>query len=474
MNEIGVKTKIIEYIKTNRVSTTEIADCLGKKGVIENVQPLNQGHFCVGEIAYYFSVGESNWNVHEDLQKGCRNKIVFIDAIDVNNRAIVGDIVSKYVLLYQGAYAIVTNGKMRDAHTLLKENYPIWCGGVSPVGCFNKKVDTSPYLEEINIRRKFFEGSIAVCDDSGCVVIPKNQINQDFLSKIEKIEEQEDIWYDCIDQKKWSTYRTICLKEYLTKDERRSNGVRDIDKYANDYLEASFLKENVDYRRRLVLEQLKKYKHDSILEIGCGMFPLFQYLRGSYNQYYIVEPSDVFADNAKQIAGQEYNTHIYVYQSYLEDIVEEIQNIKPDFIICSSLLHKVPDERCLLQAINRIATDETVIHINVPNAMSVHRILAKSAGIIDNIYEKSETQKKLQQRSIYDLNTLKTEVMECGFMVLDEGSYFIKPFTHKQMDMMLKSHIIDEQVLEGLWNLIEYFPDNGSEIYVNMRKSMKS
>lgn len=125
MKKQDIKLQIINYIKRNRVSTTEIADCLGKSGAIENVYPLNRGHFCVGEINYYFAVEESNWYIHEELEKGCMDRVVFIDAIDVNNRAIVGDIVSKYAILYQGACAIVTNGKMRDAHTLIKENYPI-------------------------------------------------------------------------------------------------------------------------------------------------------------------------------------------------------------------------------------------------------------------------------------------------------------------------------------------------------------
>lgn len=218
MSNLGIRKEIIKYIKRNRVSSTEIADCLGKSGVIEGAQALNRGHFSVGEVAYFFAVGESNWNIHEDLQHGCMDKIVFIDAIDTNNRAIIGDIVSKYTLLYQGARAIVTNGKMRDAHILIKENYPIWCGGVSPVGCFNKKVDLTDYLELINERRAFFEEAIAVCDDSGCVVIPKDCINEKFLDEIKKIEEQEDIWYDCIDRRKWSTYKTICLKEYSQKD----------------------------------------------------------------------------------------------------------------------------------------------------------------------------------------------------------------------------------------------------------------
>lgn len=209
-----MKEKIISYIEHNRVSTTEVADCLGKSGVLEGVLPINAKHFCVGEISYLYAIEESNWTIHEDLITPRNNKIIFIDGIDVNNRAIIGDIVSKYILLYQGSRAIVTNGKMRDAHVLIKENYPIWCKGVSPVGCFNRPVNKERYQDLIEAGRNQYDGAIAVCDDSGVVVIPKSQINEEFYKKLEFIEEQEDIWYDCIDRKKWSTYKTICLKEY--------------------------------------------------------------------------------------------------------------------------------------------------------------------------------------------------------------------------------------------------------------------
>ena len=104
---------------------------------------------------------------------------------------------------------------VRDAHTLIKENYPVWCQGVSPVGCFNKPVDKTEYREIISNRRNVYQGAVAVCDDSGVVIIPKEEINETFLQKLIQIEEQEDIWYDCIDRRKWSTFETICLKNYL-------------------------------------------------------------------------------------------------------------------------------------------------------------------------------------------------------------------------------------------------------------------
>ena len=79
---------------------------------------------------------------------------------------------------------------------MLKENYPIWCNGVSPVGCFNKQVDKLEFVEEIEKRKDHYQGAIAVCDDSGVVVIPKGFISEEFYNRLVAIEEQEDIWYD--------------------------------------------------------------------------------------------------------------------------------------------------------------------------------------------------------------------------------------------------------------------------------------
>ena len=66
----------------------------------------------MGEVQYLYAIQDSNWTVHEDLDKvPVADKVVLIDAIDVHGRAIIGDIVSKYILLYMGNKAIVCTGK---------------------------------------------------------------------------------------------------------------------------------------------------------------------------------------------------------------------------------------------------------------------------------------------------------------------------------------------------------------------------
>lgn len=213
-----ITNEIIKKIKTNRISTTEVADCLDKTGAIQGVYALNRGHFRVGRIFWVYAWNESNWEVHEQIRDVKEGDIVYIEPFECKDRAIIGELVAKFILLYRQAGALVVSGKLRDVPHLIKENWPIWFTGPNPVGCFNRPNDSNPIDPALVERRKQeFDGAIAVCDDSGVVVIPKKAQNNDFIKKLDWIEEQEDIWFDCVDRLKWDTFDTVCLKKYLKK-----------------------------------------------------------------------------------------------------------------------------------------------------------------------------------------------------------------------------------------------------------------
>lgn len=210
---MNIKEKIIDYIRVNRVSSTEVADALEKSGVIENVFALNSGHFKVGSVKWVCAYDESNWPLHEMIQNVQKDEIVIVDAINCKNRAVLGDLVSKYLFLYNQISALVVIGSVRDVPHLKKENWSIWCKGVTPIGCFNTKVNLDENI--INNYREKYIDSIAVCDDSGVVIIPKEKINEEFYKKLEFMENQEDTWFYNLDKKKMSTYEIVCLKKYL-------------------------------------------------------------------------------------------------------------------------------------------------------------------------------------------------------------------------------------------------------------------
>lgn len=214
----NIRGKIIDYLVRNRVSTTEVADCLGKTGVLPNIMPCNKGYYKAGIIIWIYAYDESNWPVHEQIQNIEEDGIVYVDTYNCGDRAIFGELVSKYILLYRQSRAVVVNGKMRDAAELIRQNWPIWCSGYTPVGCFNKKPEED--VDEVwkQTHKDMYDGAIAVCDDCGVVVIPKEQITEAFLIKLHHIEDQEDIWFDRLDHYKESTFEIVCKKRYLEDD----------------------------------------------------------------------------------------------------------------------------------------------------------------------------------------------------------------------------------------------------------------
>ena len=138
-----------------------------------------------------------------------------IEAFDCADRALIGALVTKYILLYRQAAAIISNSPFRDANDIYKENYAVWCHGFTPIGCFNKIPQKLADDSVVQEHRERYNGTIAVCDDNGVVIIPKEMHTEEFLEKLFWIEEQEDIWFECLDRKKWDTVDIVCKKRYL-------------------------------------------------------------------------------------------------------------------------------------------------------------------------------------------------------------------------------------------------------------------
>ncbi len=209
--ENPLRTSIIEYLQSNRVSTTEFADAMGKTGSLPGVSPITERHFKAGLIRHIRVFGGSNYELHKQLELCIPGEIIYVEPIDFGAEAVFGDLVAKYTLLYKGAAAIVVKGNVRDLTRLKKEGYPIWAIGSNPVGAVNT---------EVNTRSKFdleFDGGVAVCDDGGVVLCPPNLVNESLFKAIKLIELQEDIWYYCLNTLKWSTFDIICKKRYLSE-----------------------------------------------------------------------------------------------------------------------------------------------------------------------------------------------------------------------------------------------------------------
>ena len=194
---------------------------------LTGIQPLNYGKFVAAEVFYTCTWGDSNWPLHEQVQHVPPGRVVYVDVIGCDGRAVFGDIVAKWLMLYKKSVGIVVNGFVRDIHRLRKEDYPIWCTGGTPLGCMNLDVPVTEKIDaHIKEQRRRFDGGILVADDSGCTLVTPVRQTKALLDRLNFIELQEDIWYFCTDTLKMSTYETICMKRYLQSPEILPNALR--------------------------------------------------------------------------------------------------------------------------------------------------------------------------------------------------------------------------------------------------------
>ncbi|QDQ26267.1 class I SAM-dependent methyltransferase [Chitinimonas arctica] len=238
---------------------------------------------------------------------------------------------------------------------------------------------------------------------------------------------------------------------------------RDIHDYTVQYQSLPFEAIQAGFRRRRVLAEIARVQPRHLLEVGCGLAPLFTDLPDT--AVTVIEPAPAFAEHARQLAGG--RTDVRVMEGYLESVAPP--GDKVDMIILSSLLHEVEDPQALLAAVRRHCDGDTLVHVNVPNALSLHRLLAVAMGLMDAPGAISATQRTMQQRATYDTTSLAAELESAGFEVVARGSLFIKPFTHGQMQQLVDSGFMTDAMLEGLDKLVEQLPEQGSEIYINAR-----
>lgn len=221
----------------------------------------------------------------------------------------------------------------------------------------------------------------------------------------------------------------------------------------------------VEARRRQVVATAARHPHRRLLEVGSGLEPLLLHLP-AVEAYTLVEPVPEFCARARALAGE--GRRVRVHQGYLEEVAAELgQDF--DLIVVSSLLHEVPEPTRLLEAVRGLCAPQTVVHVNVPNVRSLHRVLALEMGLIGQLSEPSEMERRFGRHTRFDRQSLVSSVEAAGFEVLRFTTYFFKPFAHAQMEALFDSGIVDRSALGAFERLGEQFPEHGAEMLVEVR-----
>ena len=240
---------------------------------------------------------------------------------------------------------------------------------------------------------------------------------------------------------------------------------RDIDRYAQAYRgHYGFEGVMVHYRRELVVRRFAMHRPRTVIEVGCGLVPLPVELAGrggTWDHWHVVEPASAFIAAAREGIAQAGLDNVTVHAGFFEEV--GLRHVRPDMIICAGLLHEVPSSLGLLRHVADTMAAETVLHVSVPNAASFHRRLARAMGLIERLDQFSQRNADLDQRRVFDMEMLVSDLERTGLRVTETGGILIKPFSHAQMEGL--GAVLSREVLDGLDVLGQEHPEWASEIW---------
>ena len=244
---------------------------------------------------------------------------------------------------------------------------------------------------------------------------------------------------------------------------------KDIQTYEQDYNDLPFEADQAYLRRLETLKLLDSYKPARMLEVGCGMKPIFTDFKG-FSHMTVVEPAEGFAAHARSLAEQhDLAGKVAVKQAFLEGA--GLEGGEFDTILLVSLLHEVADPEVFLKKAVSLGQSGARYVLNVPNQMSFHRQLAVKLGLIKEESEISAQQVKLQQNRIFNRQNLIELSESVGLRVLDSYTSIFKPFTHGQMQKLMDREILTQQQVHAFCSMMSLVDhEAGSEIMLVAEK----
>jgi len=214
-----------------------------------------------------------------------------------------------------------------------------------------------------------------------------------------------------------------------------------VDKYQNK----GFNKTLNKARAEKILDILQDGRE--CLEVGAGEGQITKYLLSKFRSVSVIEP------NMKDLDVKHKN---------LVRIENELEKIEAyctfDSIICTNVLEHTLDPQVFLLALKEWGDDSSTFFISVPNARSYNRLLGVDTGFLKTPEEVSKQDVDAGHFRMYNIDTLKKEIEDAGFKILESGSMIYKPFPNEMMDKL------PNQLIKKCLNF--KMTGNGAELYV--------
>jgi 2-polyprenyl-3-methyl-5-hydroxy-6-metoxy-1,4-benzoquinol methylase len=203
---------------------------------------------------------------------------------------------------------------------------------------------------------------------------------------------------------------------------------------------------------------IKFLKGKKVIELGCSRGFLTQKLAGICETVIVAEGSETNISHAKDKTKD--HSNVQFYHSLWQDFEYSGSDVS-DVVFFQGLEYL--DKEIGFRVLNKIRgwlEPNGRLHVVVPNALSLHRKIAYSMGIIKDVHELSERDKMFgQKKEVYDKETLLSELTECGYRISHLEGIFLKPLPNV---MMMN---LNEKIIRGFYEISKELPDYCAHIF---------
>lgn len=201
-------------------------------------------------------------------------------------------------------------------------------------------------------------------------------------------------------------------------------------------------------------EQINKnFTGDNVLELGSDGTATSSILVRWSKKLTIVDMIDKFTPQIK--IDDKLSKAKFIQKQWEEYTPNELYS---DILLTDSLEH-VKDPVKLLSIIKNWLTDNGKLHIIVPNALSIHRLLGVEMKLLDTPYSFNQNDIESGHERVYDHYLLKKDIFQSGLTLFSINGVQFKPNTDTQLAKLPIGFS------DALNKLSYQFNENCAEIY---------
>lgn len=169
----------------------------------------------------------------------------------------------------------------------------------------------------------------------------------------------------------------------------------------------------------------------SALELGCGKGLWTQLLLQRYDRVDVVDGSPELLKSL--VPGGNPRATMIAHAAMAEEFLVTCSNTW-QHIYMTFLLEHLEDPVAVLQRVGMCLDPDGMLMVAVPNADSIHRVLALRAGMIRSTDELSANDILVGHRRVYTRDLLRAHLRRAGFLITEEKSIGLKPLSLKQLE----------------------------------------